>query len=123
MRPFESHLDRIPQADLEKIAAWLVCNAGTAPAFYAWLAEDIVGHERSRRGNSPDAAARHMHKLPSDWSDTQVAEALRASLELSYADNLSIEAGDLLDSIAIAVTAEAAKRLRERRPELSVERN
>lgn len=122
-RPFECHLNTIPQTDLEKIAGWLVCHAGSAPGFSAWLAEGLIGAERSRRVNEPDAPCRYMHKLPSDWTDVQVAEALRSSMELSYSDNIGAEAGDLLDSIAIAVTAEAAKRLRERKPELAIERN
>ena len=123
MRPFEAHLDRIPQADLEKIAGWLICNAGSAPAFCCWMAEEIVGHERSRRASAPNAPARHMHRLPTDWSDLQIAEALRASMELSYSDNVTNVCGDLLDSIAVAVAAEAARRLRERKPALSPERN
>ena len=122
-RPFESRLDRIPQVDLERLAGWLICHARSAPGFTCWMAEQIVGHERSRRVNSPDSPCRYMHRLPSDWTDVQVAEALRASLELSYSDNIGTECGDLLDSISISVVAEAAKRLRERKPELSIERN
>ena len=118
-RPFEADLAKIPQTDLEKLALWLIDNCTRFPRFSAWLAEEVIGYERSRRIDG--RAQRRMHRVP-EWDGRDLAEALRASLEISYAENISTEAGELLDSVAIAVAALAAARLEEQSPR-SIERN
>ena len=108
---FPIDLASVEQDDLRKLAHWVTSNVSQFPRACD-VVGDLVATEAIRREDQ-DERQIGAFSLPAEWSDDDVACCLEGITAVSFAEGLGERAGKLLDTLTIAVVAEAARRLRQ----------
>jgi hypothetical protein len=89
-----------------------------SPLLAAWITK-WCNDEAVARVETPDKRLeKHALGLPmaSDWTDTQLADALHLAVILSYLPGIPGDCGNFVDRLAVFLGQLAADRLRERDP-------
>jgi len=101
--------DNLPDDSVWKLAQWAEVSHDRAPALAKWI-HAVAVQEIYRRGNRRPIEAQ-IPRLPVEWKDSEVADALEASWGL-VASNLDKALDDFLQNLAMTLAVQAGARLR-----------